>query len=66
MYDCSYSNLTYIILDATGREVKTDVLKTIEDLDFNEILIDLSGISSGTYYFVVKTYPFGHKHLALH
>jgi hypothetical protein len=55
MYDCSYSNLTYIILDATGREVKTDVLKTIEDLSFNEILIDLSGLSSGTYYFVVKT-----------
>lgn len=55
MYDCSYSNLTYIILDATGKQVKTDVLKTIEDLSFNEILIDLSGLSSGTYYFVVKT-----------
>lgn len=55
MYDCSYSNLTYFIMDATGKEVKTDVLKTIEDLSFNEILIDLSGISSGTYYFVVKT-----------
>jgi len=54
-YNCKYYNLAYTIVDVTGKSIKTTELKTIENVSFNEELIDLSGICSGTYYFVVKT-----------
>ena len=54
-YNCKYNNLTYTIVDATGRSIKSKALKSIENVSFNEELIDLSGISPGAYYFVVKT-----------
>ena len=54
-YNCQFNNLTYSVIDISGREVKTGFLKTIENTKANEVLINLGGISPGTYYFVVKT-----------
>ncbi len=54
-YNCKYNNLTYSVIDISGKKIKTDILKTIENMETNEVLINLGGISPGTYYFVIKT-----------
>lgn len=54
-YNCKYANLTYSIIEASGKIIKSSVLETIEDTKLNEVLIDLSSINSGTYYLVIKT-----------
>jgi len=54
-YNCRFSNLTYSIIDISGREIKVGILETIETIESNEVLIDLTGIHPSVYYFVVKT-----------
>ena len=54
-YNCKYANLTYEISDMQGRVLITGKLETIKDMEANEVLIDLKGLSPGTYHFVIKT-----------
>ena len=54
-YNCRYSDMTYSIIDNTGRELIVNQLPTIEDVSSNEVLIDLSKLSNGVYQILIKT-----------
>ena len=54
-YNCKFANMTYSIVDMQGKTLITASLKTIEDLSSNEILIDLSKLSIGSYQILIKT-----------
>ncbi len=54
-YACRYANMTYSIIDMQGRALRTIKIQTIEDIISNEVLIDLSNISPGSYQIIIKT-----------
>jgi len=54
-YNCRYVNMSYTISDMQGKSIVTKVLKTIEGLSTNEVLIDLGGLSPGNYQISIKT-----------
>lgn len=54
-YNCQYANLTYTICDLQARVISKDKLETIEDINNNEVLIDLSKLSPGNYQISIKT-----------
>ena len=54
-YNCKFANMTYSIVDIQGKTLITVALKTIEDLSSNEVLIDLSKLSIGSYQILIKT-----------
>jgi hypothetical protein len=54
-YDCKFAQMSFSIVDIQGRILIHKPLKTIEDKDVNEVLIDLSSLSAGTYHILVNT-----------
>jgi hypothetical protein len=54
-YDCKFAQMSFSIVDIQGRILINKPLKTIEDKDVNEVLIDLSSLSAGTYQILVNT-----------
>jgi len=54
-YDCKFAQMSFSIVDIQGRILMHKPLKTIEDKDVNEVLIDLSSLSTGTYQILVNT-----------
>jgi hypothetical protein len=54
-YNCQYANLSYEISDMQGRSLVKRSLETIENTESNEVLIDLQGLSSGTYQIIIRT-----------
>ena len=54
-YNCQNVNLSYTIIDNQGRKLKTGQLETIEDVTTNEVLIDLGGLSPGTYQIIIES-----------
>jgi len=55
-YNCKYHNLTYTIIDNSSKTLFSGKLISIEHLDTNEVLIDLSQLSGGNYQIIIKTY----------
>ncbi len=54
-YNCKFANMTYSIIDIQGKALITAALKTIEDMSNNEVLVDLSKLSMGTYQILIKS-----------
>ncbi len=54
-YNCKLSNLTYTINDLQSRLIIKGELETIEGIDKNEVLINLSNLSPGAYQIIIKT-----------
>jgi hypothetical protein len=54
-YNCKFANMSYSILDMVGKTLLTKSLITIEDKNANEILIDLSFLSGGSYQILIKS-----------
>lgn len=57
-YDCHYDEMSYQISDISGKSLITSSIKTIADAEFNEELINLGNLSSGTYTLEVKSKGF--------
>ena len=54
-YNCRYENISLVLSDVQGRVLQTIILESIEDVEYNEALINLSNLSPGTYFTIVKT-----------
>ena len=54
-YNCKFANMTYSIIDIQGKTLITAALKTIEDISSNEVLVDLSKLSMGSYQILIKS-----------
>ena len=54
-YNCQYANLSYEISDMQGRSLVKRSLETIENTESNEVLIDLSSLSPGSYQLIIKS-----------
>jgi len=54
-YNCKYMNISYSVSDIQGRIIKSNTLQTIKDVNSNEILIDLGGLSPGSYQITIKS-----------
>ena len=55
VYNCKFADMSYSITDMQGRVLTTVKLQTVENMNSREVLIDLQGLSPGTYHFVIKT-----------
>lgn len=54
-YNCELSNLTYTINDLQSRLIIKGELKTIKGMNTNEVLINLSNLSPGTYQIIIRS-----------
>jgi len=54
-YNCKFANMSYSILDMQGKTIVKKSLKTIEDKEANEVLINLGNLSNGSYQIIIKT-----------
>ena len=54
-YNCRFANMTYSIIDIQGKTLITASLKTIEVMSSNEVLVDLSKLSMGSYQILIKS-----------
>jgi len=54
-YNCKFANMTYSIIDIQGKALITAAMKTIEDMSSNEVLVDLSKLSMGSYQILIKS-----------
>ena len=54
-YNCKFANMSYSILDMQGKMLITESLITIEDKVANEVLVDLSNLSNGSYQIIINT-----------
>jgi hypothetical protein len=53
-YDCRYVNMNYNITDMSGKALLAGEIKTVENAESNEELIDLSSLSPGSYTLEVR------------
>lgn len=54
-YNCKLSNLSYTINDLQSRLIIKSELETIEGMNTNEVLINLSNLSPGTYQIIIRS-----------